>query len=65
MQLMGKGGGQKWKRGYGISTVALVLKLRTKASLLTWKGEHKTIKVHFISITTNNNNINNAALFAF
>ena len=50
---------------HGISTVALSLKVRTKASLLTWKEGHK-IKIHFISITTNNDdNINKTAVFTF
>lgn len=48
-----------------ISTVAFPLKARLEASVLKPKGELKTMKVHFISITTDYNNINKTTVFAF
>lgn len=61
----GKGRWTEIEERQAISTVALALKGRLKSSLLKPKRELKTIKVHFISITTDYNNINKTAVFAF
>lgn len=56
--------GTEIEERYAISTVALALKARLEASVLKPK-ELKTMKVHFISITTDYNNINKTTVFAF